>query len=78
MFNTLYAHQSSTICGQSDTECDRARLGRGGPEIRLRLHPAVPDHERMFRHAILATPATAGAPERALMFAAPRLDGAER
>jgi hypothetical protein len=32
----------------------------------------------MFRHAILATPATAGAPERAPMSAAPRLDGAER
>ncbi|SNS41594.1 hypothetical protein SAMN05216276_100946 [Streptosporangium subroseum] len=32
----------------------------------------------MFRHATLATPATAGAPKRASMPAAQRLDGAER
>jgi hypothetical protein len=52
------------------------------PENRLRSRVAVSDHECMFRHAMLLTPASAGALRRAPMsfrtHAAQRLDGVER
>jgi hypothetical protein len=47
-------------------------------ENRLRARRSSVDHERMFRHAIFATPAAAGSSARAPMFATERFDGAER
>ncbi|WP_285773080.1 hypothetical protein [Microtetraspora sp. NBRC 13810] len=49
--------------------CRKFACGRGRPRRMM---------VRMFRHAFLRTPAIAGAPARALMPAATRLDGVER